>query len=134
LNEELLGDRRHLWLRSRKMTSILKIRSTVFSAIHEYFRKKGFYEYQSPIFQAVQCEGGSTLFKVDYFGRKGVFLAQTWQLYAEPAIFSLEKIYTIAPSFRAEESKTSRHLTEYWHAEMEVAWANLRIFKIMEKN
>jgi asparaginyl-tRNA synthetase len=123
LNEELLGDRRHLWLRSRKMTAIMKIRSTVFNAIHEFFRKNGFYEYQSPIFQSVQCEGGSTLFNVDYFGRKGVFLAQTWQLYAEPAIFALEKIYTIAPSFRAEESKTSRHLTEYWHAEMEVAWA-----------
>jgi len=126
LNEELLGDRRHLWLRSRKMTAILKVRSTVFSAIHEYFRSKGFYEYQSPIFQAVQCEGGSTLFNVDYFGKKGVFLAQTWQLYAEPAIFSLEKIYTIAPSFRAEESKTSRHLTEYWHSEMEVAWADFK--------
>jgi len=123
LNEELLGDRRHLWLRSRKMTAILKIRSTVFAAIHEYFRGKGFYEYQSPIFQSVQCEGGSTLFNVDYFGKKGVFLAQTWQLYAEPAIFALEKIYTVAPSFRAEESKTSRHLTEYWHAEMEAAWA-----------
>ncbi len=123
LNEELLGDRRHLWLRSRKMTAIMKIRSTVFNAIHEYFRKNKFYEYQSPIFQSVQCEGGSSLFKVDYFGRKGVFLAQTWQLYAEPAIFALEKIYTLAPSFRAEESKTSRHLTEYWHAEMEVAWA-----------
>jgi asparaginyl-tRNA synthetase len=64
------------------------------------------------------------LFSVDYFGKKGVFLAQTWQLYAEPAIFALEKIYTIAPSFRAEASKTSRHLTEYWHSEMEVAWAN----------
>lgn len=126
LNEELLGDRRHLWLRSRKMTAILKIRSTVFNAIHEYFRKNKFYEYQSPIFQAVQCEGGSTLFNVDYFGKKGVFLAQTWQLYAEPAIFALEKIYTISPSFRAEESKTSRHLTEYWHAEMEVAWANFK--------
>lgn len=126
LNEELLGDRRHLWLRSRKMTAILKIRSTVFNAIHEYFRKNGFYEYQSPVFQAVQCEGGSTLFNVDYFGKKGVFLAQTWQLYAEPAIFSLEKIYTLAPSFRAEESKTSRHLTEYWHAEMEVAWATFK--------
>lgn len=124
LNEELLGDRRHLWLRSRKMTAILKVRSTVFAAIHEYFHSEGFYEYQSPIFQAVQAEGGSTLFNVDYFGKKGVFLAQTWQLYAEPAIFSLEKIYTIAPSFRAEQSKTSRHLTEYWHAEMEVAWAN----------
>jgi len=147
LNEELLGDRRHLWLRSQKMAAILKIRSTVFGAIHEYFRSKGFYEYQSPIFQSVQCEGGSSLFKVDYFGKKGVFLAQTWQLFAEPAIFSLEKIYTIAPSFRAEASKTSRHLTEYWHAEMEVAWANFEdiidygegllkhiVKKVLEKN
>ncbi len=121
---EFLADNRHLWLRSRKMTAILKIRSTIFGAIDEYFRKEGFYEYQSPIFQSVQCEGGSTLFAVPYFGKKGVFLAQSWQLYAEPAIFSLEKIYTLAPSFRAEKSKTSRHLTEYWHAEMEVAWAN----------
>ena len=120
---ELLADNRHLWLRSNKMTSILKIRSTVFGAIHEYFRTRGFYEYQSPIFQAVQCEGGSTLFNVDYFEQKGIFLAQTWQLYAEPAIFSLEKIYTVSPSFRAERSKTSRHLTEYWHAEMEMAWS-----------
>jgi len=120
---ELLADMKHLWLRSRYTTSILKIRSTVFGAIHEYFRDAGFYEYQSPMFQATQAEGGSTLFSVNYFG-KPVFLAQTWQLYAEPAIFSLEKIYTIAPSFRAEKSKTSRHLTEYWHAEMEVAWAN----------
>jgi len=120
---ELLADLRHLWLRSRKMTAILKIRSTVFGAIHEYFRKEKFYEYQSPIIQSVQCEGGSTLFELPYFGQKGVFLAQTWQLYAEPAIFSLEKIYTVAPSFRAEKSKTSRHLTEYWHAEMEQAWA-----------
>ncbi len=120
---EFLLDKRHLWLRSRKMSAILKIRHTVFGAIHEYFRNEGFYEYQSPVFQSVQCEGGSTLFSVDYFGQKGVFLGQTWQLYAEPAIFSLEKIYTISPSFRAEKSKTSRHLTEYWHAEMEVAWA-----------
>jgi len=119
---EFLLDNRHLQLRTRKMTAILKIRSTVFGAIHEYFRSNGFYEYQSPIFQATQAEGGSTLFSVDYFGRP-VYLAQTWQLYAEPAIFALEKIYTIAPSFRAEKSKTSRHLTEYWHAEMEVAWA-----------
>jgi len=121
---EFLADNRHLWLRSRKMTAILKIRSAVFGAIHEYFRQEGFYEYQSPIFQSVQCEGGSTLFEVPYFKQKGVFLAQTWQLYAEPAIFALEKIYTVAPSFRAEKSKTSRHLTEYWHAEMEEAWAS----------
>ncbi len=119
---EFLADNRHLWLRSRKMSAILKIRSTVFGAIHDYFRSEQFYEYQSPIFQAVQCEGGSELFDVKYFNEKGVFLAQTWQLYAEPAIFSLENIYTVAPSFRAEKSKTSRHLTEYWHAEMEMAW------------
>jgi len=121
---EHLADYRHLWLRSRKMTAILKIRSTVFAAIDEYFKGEGFYEYHSPIFQAVQCEGGSDLFTVDYFGKKDVFLAQTWQLYAEPAIFALEKIYTVSPSFRAEKSKTSRHLTEYWHAEMEMAWAD----------
>ncbi len=123
---EFLADNRHLWLRSRKMTAVLKIRSTVFAAIDEYFKGEGFYEYHSPIFQAVQCEGGSTLFKVDYFGKKDVFLAQTWQLYAEPAIFALEKIYTISPSFRAEPSKTSRHLTEYWHAEMELAWSTFK--------
>lgn len=123
---EFLADNRHLWLRSRKMTAIMKIRHTIFGAFHEYFRKNGFYEYQSPILQSVQCEGGSTLFNVDYFKQKDVFLAQTWQLYAEPAIFALEKIYTIAPSFRAEKSKTSRHLTEYWHAEMEVAWATFK--------
>ncbi|MBW3003016.1 asparagine--tRNA ligase [Candidatus Woesearchaeota archaeon] len=123
-NKEFLADNRHLWLRSRRMTAILKIRSTVFSAIHEYFRENGFYEYHSPIFQAVQCEGGSTLFGVPYYGKKGVFLSQTWQLYAEPAIFALERIYTIEPAFRAEKSITSRHLTEIWIAEMEMAWAD----------
>jgi asparaginyl-tRNA synthetase len=123
---EFLADNRHLYLRSKKMTAILKIRSTIFGAIDEFFKGEGFYEFHSPIFQAVQCEGGSTLFRVDYFGKKDVFLAQTWQLYAEPAIFSLEKIYTISPSFRAEKSKTSRHLTEYWHAEMEVAWSTFK--------
>lgn len=118
---EFLADNRHLWLRSRRMTAILKIRSTVFGAIHKYFRDNGFYEFQSPIFQPTQAEGGSTVFEVPYFGDT-VYLAQTWQLQAEAAIFALEKIYTIAPSFRAEKSKTSRHLTEYWHAEMEQAW------------
>lgn len=120
---ELLADNRHLWLRSQKMTAILKIRSTVFGAIHEYFRSQGFYEFHSPIFQATQSEGGSEVFQVKYFDTT-MYLAQTWQLPAEAGIFSLEKIYTIAPSFRAEKSKTSRHLTEYWHAEMEGAWLN----------
>jgi len=119
---EFLADNRHLWLRSRRMTAILKIRSTIFGAIHQYFRSHGFYEYQSPILQPTQSEGGSSVFTVPYFGDT-LFLAQTWQLQAEPAIFSLERIYTLAPSFRAEKSKTSRHLTEYWHAEMEMAWS-----------
>lgn len=121
LNEELLGDRRHLWLRSRKMTSILIIRSTILEALREHWRKKGFHEYHSPILLGMQCEGGSTLFHVNYFN-KPMFLAQTWQLHAEPGIFALEKIFTIQPAFRAEKSKTSRHLTELWMAEMEVAW------------
>ena len=121
LNEELLGDRRHLWLRSRKMTAIMKIRDNVLQALREHWRKKGFYEYHSPTMLGMQCEGGKNLFKIDYFG-KPLFLAQTWQLHAEPGIFGLEKIFTIQPSFRAEKSKTSRHLTEFWHAEMEVAW------------
>ena len=120
---ELLADNRHLWLRSRKMTAILKIRSTIFGAIHEYFRTQGFHEFHSPIFQRTQSEGGSEVFQVKYFDTT-MYLAQTWQLPAEAGIFGLEKIYTIAPSFRAEKSKTSRHLTEYWHAEMEGAWLN----------
>jgi asparaginyl-tRNA synthetase len=120
---EFLADNRHLWLRSRKMNAILKIRSTVFGAIHEYFRKHQFYEYHSPSFTASAGEEGSSQFQVNYFG-KPMFLTQTWQLYAEAGIFSLGNIYTIAPSFRAEKSKTSRHLTEYWHAEMEMAWCN----------
>jgi len=122
-SHELLLDMRHLSLRNRRTNSILKIRSTVFGAIHSYFRKKGFYEYQSPIFTPNACEGGSTLFKLKYF-ENDLYLSQSWQLYAEAGIFSLEKIYCIAPSFRAEKSSTSRHLTEYWHAEMEEAWSD----------
>ncbi len=122
-SQELLNDNRHLWLRSRKMNAILKVRSTIFGAIHEYFRSQGFYEFHSPTLQSTQSEGGSDVFEVKYFDTK-LYLAQTWQLPAEAGIFSLENIYTIAPSFRAEKSKTSRHLTEYWHAEMEMAWAD----------
>lgn len=120
---EHLLDNRHLWLRSRKMTATLKIRHTCFQAFREYFSKQGFTEFHSPIFQSTQSEGGSELFSVDYFEQK-VFLSQTWQLYAEAAIFGLENIFTIAPTFRAENSKTSRHLTEFWMAEMEMVWCD----------
>ncbi|MFQ5907214.1 MAG: asparagine--tRNA ligase [Thermoplasmata archaeon] len=124
LSEEFLLDVRHLWVRSRRMTSIFKVRSTVFQAIHEYFREEGFYEVQPPIITPVGSEGGATLFQVRYFDRD-LHLTQSWQLYAEALVMALERIYTVAPSFRAEKSRTPRHLTEYWHAEMEVAWEGM---------
>jgi len=118
---EHLLDNRHLWIRSTYMRDILNVRSTVFGAIHEFFRKEGYKEFQSPILTPLACEGGSTLFPVDYFDDE-VYLAQSWQLYAEAGIYGAGDIYTIAPSFRAEKSKTPRHLTEYWHAEVEGLW------------
>ena len=118
---EFLLDNRHLYLRTSRMTTMMKIRSTVFGAIHSYFRNLDFVEYQAPCFVAGAVEGGSTLFEVPYFGRKA-YLTQSWQLYAEAAMPALERLYTIAPSFRAEKSRTRRHLTEFWHAEMEIAW------------
>jgi asparaginyl-tRNA synthetase len=121
---ELLYDNRHLWLRSRRLTSILKIRHTIVGAIHEFFRNNGYYEFDAPIFQPSQSEGGSTLFEVKYF-KDIIYLSQTWQLYAEAGIFSLGKIYNMGPTFRAEKSKTSRHLSEFWMAEMEAAWMKL---------
>jgi len=121
---EFLLDQRHLWLRSRKITSILKIRSTIVGAIHQFFRDQGFYEFDAPILQPNQCEGGSTLFEVKYYNDK-TYLSQSWQLYAEAGVFALEKIYNMGPTFRAEKSKTSRHLSEFWMAEMEAAWMDI---------
>ena len=121
---EFLLDQRHLWIRSQKLNSILKIRSTVVGAIHKFFRDRGYFEFDAPILQPNQCEGGSTLFEVKYYDNK-TYLSQTWQLYAEAAVFSLEKIYNMGPTFRAERSKTSRHLSEFWMAEMEAAWMDL---------
>ena len=121
---EFLLDQRHLWLRSQKLTSVFKIRSTVVGAIHKFFREKGYYEFDAPVLQPNQCEGGSTLFEVKYYDNK-IYLSQSWQLYAEAAVFALEKIYNMGPTFRAEKSKTSRHLSEFWMAEMEAAWMDL---------
>lgn len=121
---EFLLDQRHLWIRSQKLNAILKIRSTVVGAIHKFFRQNGFYEFDAPVLQPNQCEGGSTLFEVKYYDNK-TYLSQSWQLYAEAAVFSLEKIYNMGPTFRAEKSKTSRHLSEFWMAEMEAAWMDL---------
>jgi asparaginyl-tRNA synthetase len=123
-SSEFLLDQRHLWIRSQKLTAVLKIRSTIVGAIHDFFRGHGYYEFDAPVLQPNQCEGGSTLFEVKYYDDK-TYLSQSWQLYAEAAIFALEKIYNMGPTFRAEKSKTSRHLSEFWMAEMEAAWMDL---------
>lgn len=122
---EFLLDNRHLWLRSRKMNAIMRIRSTYIFAREEFFQKKGFYRFDPPILQPNQCEGGSTLFEVKYYKDK-TYLSQSWQFYAEAAVSSLEKIYDTAPTFRAEKMKTSRHISEFWMVEMEAAWMELK--------
>lgn len=119
-----LLDNRHLHIRSPKVTAIMKIRSLLTGILHEWFRKNGFTEVHCPTFITAAVEGGATLFKVDYFGKE-VYLTQSVQFYQEAAIFGLEKVYTIQPSFRAELSRTRRHLTEFWHVEAEMANATL---------
>jgi len=121
---EFLLDRRHLYLRSRKLQAILKIRAEAIKAMHEWFYKNGFIETEAPTIIEQVVEGGATLFELDYFGKK-VYLTQSSQLYLEAFITAFEKVYTIQPSFRAEKSRTWRHLTEFWHAEAEMAWADL---------
>ncbi|RLF37394.1 MAG: asparagine--tRNA ligase [Thermoplasmata archaeon] len=123
-SEEFLLDVRHLWLRSQKMTNILKVRSKVFEAIRDFMKKEGYYEVQPPIITCAGSEGGATLFEVKYFDRKA-YLSQSWQLYGESIIMALEKAYCLAPSFRAEKSRTPRHVTEFWHFEVEEAWVGM---------
>ena len=122
---EFLLDVRHLSIRSRRMQAILKIRSRYVQAREEFFAKEKFYRFDSPILQPTQSEGGSTVFEVKYYEDK-TYLAQTWQFYGEAAVQSLERIYNFGPTFRAEKSKTSRHLSEFWMAEMEAAWFDLK--------
>ncbi len=122
LSTEMQMDYRHLWVRSSRLQSVFKTRSVVLSALREYFEKQGFYEVHPPIFVSAACEGGATLFDVEYFGETA-HLSQSAQLYLEALVPSLEKVWSLTPSFRAEKSRTRRHLTEYWHLEPEVAWA-----------
>lgn len=128
-----LMENRHLWLRSRKMQTILKIRSEILKAAREWFLEHGYTEFQSPILITAACEGGSTLFKLKYFDEEA-YLTQSWQLYAEAGIASVGKIFTVAPSFRAEKSRTRRHLTEYWHIEAEEPFSDLeKIIEVQEE-
>lgn len=121
---EFLLDQRHLFIRTDKMRSVLRVRATVLSAVREWFDKHGYTEVHVPTLTSAAVEGGSTLFEVKYFDQKA-YLTQSWQLYAEALISSVGSIYTVAPSFRAEKSRTRRHLTEYWHVEAESPWCDL---------
>ena len=123
-SEEYIRDMRHLWLRSRKMSIIMKIRAKALEYAREYFEIESYTEVSPPMFIGAACEGGSTLFPVKYFDNT-LFLTQSSQLYLEIMIFGLEKVYCIAPSFRAEKSRTIRHLTEYWHMEGEWPFATM---------
>ena len=123
---EYLLDTRHLWLRSQSLTSIMKARHHIVRYLREFFDSQGFYELAPPIITGAACEGGSTLFELDYFGQKA-YLTQSSQLYAEVFTTALEKVYVLAPSFRAEPSRTVRHLCEYWHLEPEMAFYNQKM-------
>ncbi len=119
-----LFDHRHLHLRSPKVTAIMRVRARLVEAARRWLREQGFTEIHCPTFITAAVEGGATLFKLDYFG-KTAYLTQSVQFYQEAAIYSLEKVYSLQPSFRAEMSRTRRHLTEFWHLEAEMAYAEL---------
>lgn len=122
---EFLLDHRHLWLRSRKQHAILKVRATVIRAVQDYLDDHGFTRCDTPIFTPAACEGTSTLFEVDYFGDEKAYLTQSGQLYNEATAAAFGKVYCFGPTFRAEKSKTRRHLTEFWMLEPEMAYATL---------
>ena len=121
---EFLMDHRHLWIRSRKQNAILKVRHTVIKAVRDYFDSNGFVLADTPIFTPAACEGTTTLFEVDYFGDDKAYLTQSGQLYNEATAAAFGKSYAFGPTFRAEKSKTRRHLTEFWMVEPEVAYAS----------
>ena len=131
-SEEFLRDVRHLWLRSRRMNTIMKIRSEVMHYIDEFFEEQGFIEVSPPMFISSAVEGGATLFGLKYFD-EAMYLTQSAQLHLEVLIYSLEKVYCVAPSFRAEKSRTIRHLTEFWHVESEEAFSTIEDLMQLEE-
>ena len=122
---DFLMDHRHLWLRSRRQHAILKVRHTVVKAVRDFLDNDGFTLADSPIFTPAACEGTSTLFEVDYFDGEKAYLTQSGQLYNEATAAAFGKAYCFGPTFRAEKSKTRRHLTEFWMVEPEMAYATL---------
>ncbi len=122
---EFLMDHRHLWLRSRRQHAVLKVRHTVVQAVRNFFDNDGFTLCDAPIFTPAACEGTTTLFEVDYFEGEKAYLTQSGQLYNEATAAAFGKVYCFGPTFRAEKSKTRRHLTEFWMVEPEMAYATL---------
>jgi len=121
---EFLMDQRHLWLRSTRQWAIMRIRNTIIFSIHKFFQEQGFVQMDAPIFTGNACEGTSTLFETDFYGDPA-YLSQSGQLYGEAMAMAMGKIYTFGPTFRAEKSKTRRHLSEFWMIEPEMAFYDI---------
>ncbi|MGE0447998.1 MAG: asparagine--tRNA ligase [Vicinamibacterales bacterium] len=122
---DYLLDRRHLWLRAERQQAILRIRHEVIDAVRDFFNAHGFVLTDTPIFTPAACEGTTTLFPVSYFEDQTAYLTQSGQLYLEATAMALGRVYSFGPTFRAEKSKTRRHLTEFWMVEPEMAYASL---------
>jgi asparaginyl-tRNA synthetase len=122
---DYLMDRRHLWIRSHRQQAILRVRHEVINAVRDYFNSRGFILADAPIFTPSASEGTTTLFPVQYFDDATAYLTQSGQLYNEANAMALGRVYCFGPTFRAEKSKTRRHLTEFWMVEPEMAYANL---------
>jgi asparaginyl-tRNA synthetase len=116
-------DHRHLWLRSQKLTNVAKVRHTAIDAMREWFTGEDFWQVWPSILTKSAAEGGANVFELEYF-EEPAYLTQSSQMYLEAMIYSLERVWCLAPSFRAEKSRTPRHLTEYWHLEAEQAWCD----------
>ncbi len=122
---DFLMEHRHLWIRTPRQSAILRVRATIMRAAAEYFDTHGFVRTDPPILTPNACEGTSELFEMDYFGQEKAYLTQSGQLYIEATALALGKVYSFGPTFRAEKSKTRRHLTEFWMVEPELAFATL---------
>src|SRR6186713_722525 len=122
---DYLLDRRHLWIRSERQQAILRVRHEIINAVRDFFNRRGFILTDAPIFTPAACEGTTTLFPVEYFEDQKAYLTQSGQLYLEATAMALGRVYSFGPTFRAEKSKTRRHLTEFWMVEPEMAYAGL---------
>ncbi len=130
---EFLMEHRHLWVRSQRQASILRVRAEIIKAVRDFFDERGFTLTDPPILTPAACEGTSTLFPVDYFDEQA-YLTQSGQLYIEATAMALGKVYSFGPTFRAEKSKTRRHLTEFWMVEPEIAYAELNDLMDLAEN